>query len=420
MPEQNATPTGQPPASAVRAGSESDPGAHIAERTAERAAKIRQVFRQEYGADPDVIARAPGRVNLIGEHTDYNDGFVFPVAIDRDVFVAARATTDDRVRLYAANFKRRTEFPLGDVRHYPPERWSHYERGVVLMLQRDGHRIGGFQAAIEGDVPSGAGLSSSAAVEVATATALKALFGLDVDPVHLAVLCQRAENEFVGVNSGIMDQFISALGAREAALFIDCRSLEYRHVPIKGDVQIVVADTSVKRGLVDSEYNTRRTECETAVRLLGERLPNVRALRDVTLAQFERYQDQLPEVVRRRARHVISENERVEQSVSALDAGDLETFGRLMYESHESLHDDYQVTIPQLDALVGAARDVPGVLGARMTGAGFGGCTVNLVRTDAVDAFLNVVPERYRRETGLDPRVYVCQVVDGAGVVSLT
>ncbi len=385
-------------------------------------AKIRQIFEREFGAAPDVIARAPGRVNLIGEHTDYNDGFVFPVAIDRDVYVAARATGDERARLYAANFRRRTEFPLADVRHHPSERWSHYERGVVLMLQREGFAVGGFQAAIEGDVPSGAGLSSSAAVEVATATALKALFGLDLDPVKLAVLCQRAENQFVGVNSGIMDQFISALGRRDSALLVDCRSLDHRHVPLRGDVQIVVADTAVKRGLVDSEYNQRRAECETAVSLLAPQIAGaaisgeapVRALRDVTSEQLVRFGDSLPPTVLRRAQHVISENERVLRGVAALEANDLAEFGRLMYESHASLRDDYEVTIPQLDVMVAAARDISGVMGSRMTGAGFGGCTVSLVETAAVDRFLADVPPRYRRETGLDPRVYVCQVVDGA------
>ncbi|HET7771239.1 MAG TPA: galactokinase, partial [Chloroflexota bacterium] len=347
--------------------------------TEDRKTKISRIFRDRFGSAPTVVARAPGRVNLIGEHTDYNDGFVFPAAIDRDVYVAARATDDGRARLYAANFRRKTEFPLSDVRHQPSERWSHYERGVVVMLQQDGHQVGGFEAAIEGDVPSGAGLSSSAAVEVATATALKALFDLQLDPVRLAVLCQRAENQFVGVNSGIMDQFISALGQRATALLIDCRSLEYRHVPLGESAQIVVADTSVKRGLVDSEYNARRAECEEAVRLLSQRVAGVRALRDVSAVQLREHEALLPEVVRRRARHVVTENERTLRSVAALEAGDLGAFGRLMDESHASLRDDYEVTVPPLDAMVDAAHNVSGVLGSRMTGAGFGGCTVSLV-----------------------------------------
>jgi len=398
----------------------------------DRYERLRLTFGAEFGAEPEVIARAPGRVNLIGEHTDYNDGFVLPVAIDRDIRVAARRRPDRTVRLLAADFGRRSAFSLDDIRHDPAERWSHYERGVALMLQRAGYRLGGFEAAIEGEVPTGAGLSSSAAVEVATGTGLKALFGLDIGPVQLALLCQKAENEFVGVNSGIMDQFISVFGKRGHALFLDCRSLETKQVPVQrsavgdrrsesesGDgVQIVVADTSVKRGLVDSQYNQRRLECEEAVRRLSQWLPGVTALRDVTYEQFQRYAGHLPEVVRRRARHVITEDERVLASVEALAGGDLVTFGRLMDESHTSLRDDYEVSIPQLDVMVEAARAVPGVLGSRMTGAGFGGCTVSLVRAEAVAQFRRQVPEQYRARTALEATIYVCQAADGAGVVA--
>jgi galactokinase len=384
----------------------------------EAASKLRRVFRDEFGAEPELVARAPGRVNLIGEHTDYNDGFVLPVAIDRDVRVAVRRRPDRRVRLFAANFRRRSAFSLHDVRHQPGERWSHYQRGVVVMLQRAGFDVGGFDAAIDGDVPSGAGLSSSAAVEVATATALKALFGLDLDSVRLALLCQQAENEFVGVNCGIMDQFISTLGRRDAALFLDCRTLETRQVPIPAGVQLVVADTAVKRGLVDSEYNERRGQCEEATRLLAQRVPDVRALRDVTLEQLERCAGDLSEIVYRRARHVISENQRVLESVEALERGDLAAMGRLMDASHASLRDDYEVTVPQLDVMVEAAHAVPGVVGARMTGAGFGGCTVNLVRAGAAQRFVEQVPRRYRAKTGLDPRIFVCRAVDGATVLA--
>jgi galactokinase len=288
------------------------------------------------------------------------------------------------------------------------------------MVQGAGYTLGGFDAVVEGEVPSGAGLSSSAAVEVATATALKALFELDLDPVRLALLCQKAENEFVGVACGIMDQFISALGREGHALFLDCRSLQTRHVPVgatggsAGGVQIVVADTAVKRGLVDSEYNQRRAECQEAVRLLGERLPGIAALRDVSPEDFIRYGEALPPVVRRRARHVVTEDARVLESVAALSAGDLATFGRLMHQSHVSLRDDYEVTVPQLDVMVEAALAVPGVLGSRMTGAGFGGCTVSLVEDGAVERFLSEVPAAYRSQTGLEPRVYPCRVVDGA------
>jgi galactokinase len=398
--------------------------------------RLRQMFRAEFGAEPEVIARAPGRVNLIGEHTDYNDGFVLPVAIDRDVRVAARRRPDGEVHLFAASFGRRSRFEIAAIGHDPSERWSDYERGVAVMLQQAGFVLGGFDAVVEGDVPSAAGLSSSAAVEVATATALKALFDLDVDPVKLALLCQKAENEFVGVACGIMDQFISALGRKGHALFLDCRSLETQHVPVgaaaedeggagaataapgTGGVQIVVSDTAVKRGLVDSEYNQRRAECQEAVRLLGGHLAGIRALRDVTPEDLIRFGEDLPPVVRRRARHVVTENARVLESVAALSVGDLTTFGRLMHQSHVSLRDDYEVTVPELDAMVEAALAVPGVLGSRMTGAGFGGCTVSLVEAGAVERFLAEVPEAYRSRTGLEPRVFACRVVDGARVLA--
>lgn len=386
--------------------------------------RLRQNFREQFGAQPEVTARAPGRVNLIGEHTDYNDGFVLPVAIDREVRVSARRRSDSEVHLFAANFERRTVFHLENVQHHPKERWSHYQRGVVLMLQRRGYKLGGFEAVIDGDVPSGAGLSSSAAVEVAMGTAITALFGLDVEPVQLALLCQEAENEFVGVNCGIMDQFISALGRRDYALFLDCRSLETRQVPLRGasgageaGTQIVVSDTAVKRGLVDSEYNRRRAECEEAVRRLSQLLPGITALRDVTPERLEQHAAELPEVVRRRARHVVTENARVLASVDALLSGDLATFGRLMDESHASLRDDYEVSVPQLDVLVTAAQSIPGVLGSRMTGAGFGGCTVSLVRGEAVAEFERQVPRAYRSQTGLEPSIYVCRPVDGASLL---
>jgi len=389
--------------------------------------QLATAFQREFGADPEVITRAPGRVNLIGEHTDYNDGFVLPVAIDREIRVAVRRRPDAQARLLAINLGRRSSFDVRDIHHDPSERWSHYERGVVLMLRQRGYDVGGFELAIEGDLPSGAGLSSSAAVEVATGLALDALFGFGIERVPLALLAQRAENDFVGVKSGIMDQFIAALGRRDTALFLDCRSLETQHVPIppapalpmrpQEPVRIVVADTTVKRGLVDSEYNRRRAECEEAVRRLAQHLPGTKALRDVTLEQFMRYAAELPETVRKRARHVIAENQRVLASVAALERGDLDQFGRLMYESHASLHDDYEVTIPQLDVLVEAARAVPGVFGSRMTGAGFGGCTVSLVRESAVATFEREVPAAYRARTGLDPKIYVCRAVDGASII---
>jgi galactokinase len=266
-------------------------------------------------------------------------------------------------------------------------------------------------------VPIGSGLSSSAAIEVAVLFAYGAVSGLEIDGVTAAKLAQRAENAFVGVNSGIMDQFISRNGKAGYALLIDCRSLEYRAVPLNtGDAKIVIADTAKRRGLVDSEYNARRAECETAVRLLGKHLPGINALRDVTVEQFERYQDDLPEVTRKRARHVITEDARTLRAVDLLSSGDLEAFGKLMDESHVSLRDDYEVSCPELDAMAELAWIQEGVLGSRMTGAGFGGCTVSLVRDYAVDAFVREVSTKYTERTGLEPSLYVTEAAAGAEV----
>ncbi|NLS77493.1 MAG: galactokinase [Chloroflexi bacterium] len=370
-------------------------------------------FASLYGAPPQVVVAAPGRVNLIGEHTDYNDGFVMPVAIDRQVVIAASPRDDDRVELHSLDMGGQSAFSLGDIRPDPRQRWSNYQRGVALMLQKQGHRIGGMNAVITGDVPIGAGLSSSAAVEVATGYTFKTLYGLELDRVALALLAQRAENEFVGMRCGIMDQYISALGQANHALMIDCRSLEYKLVPVPPGVSIIVCDTRVQRGLVDSEYNARRLECETGARLLG-----VRALRDVTPAEFERRAAELPELTRRRCRHVVYEDQRVLDSIAALERGDLAAFGALMAASHASLRDDYQVSCKQLDIMVEAAAALPGVHGARMTGAGFGGCTVNLVESGQAAAFSAAVAAAYAQATGLTPQIYVCRAEDGVRALS--
>lgn len=370
-------------------------------------------FASLYGAPPQVVVAAPGRVNLIGEHTDYNDGFVMPVAIDRQVVIAASPRDDDRVELHSLDMGGQSAFSLGDIRPDPRQRWSNYQRGVALMLQKQGHRIGGMNAVITGDVPIGAGLSSSAAVEVATGYTFKTLYGLELDRVALALLAQRAENEFVGMRCGIMDQYISALGQANHALMIDCRSLEYKLVPVPPGASIIVCDTRVQRGLVDSEYNARRLECETGARLLG-----VRALRDVTPAEFERRAAELPELTRRRCRHVVYEDQRVLDSIAALERGDLAAFGALMAASHASLRDDYQVSCKQLDIMVEAAAALPGVHGARMTGAGFGGCTVNLVESGRAAAFSAAAAAAYAQATGLTPQIYVCRAEDGVRALS--
>ena len=377
-------------------------------RLASLASRVVEAFAREFGGEPAVLVAAPGRVNLIGEHTDYNDGFVLPAAIDRHVVMAARPRADRNVRLHAADMGESAEFDLDDISSDEVCRWSNYERGVAWALQGAGYVLQGMDAVVAGDVPVASGLSSSAAVEVATAFAFQTLSDLNLDGVQRALLCQKAENEFVGMRCGIMDQYIISLGRRDHALLIDCRSLEYRVVPVPAGMSLVTCDTQKRRGLVDSEYNTRRNECEAGARALG-----VPALRDVSVATFEARQGELAEVTRKRCRHVITENQRVMDAVAALEAGDLGRFGALMNASHVSLRDDYEVSCAELDAMVEAAWRQPGVLGARMTGAGFGGCTVNLVEDGAIEAFLARVPAEYQQRTGLEARVYVSRAEQG-------
>ena len=366
-------------------------------------------YRDAFGGVPELVVAAPGRVNLIGEHTDYNDGFVLPVAIDRQVIIAASRCSDERVDLRSLDMGGSSAFTLHDIGLDPTAPWSNYERGVAKILVGEGLGLGGMNAVITGDVPIGAGLSSSAAVEVATAYTFNELYDLGLDRVKLALLAQRAENEFVGMRCGIMDQYISALGRANHALMIDCRTLDYQLVPVPEGVSIIVCDTKVRRGLVDSEYNARRQECEAGAGILG-----VTALRDVTAEEFEARASALPEITRKRCRHVVYENQRVLDSVKALRQGDLSAFGELMFASHASLRDDYEVSCEQLDVMVEVAREVEGVYGARMTGAGFGGCTVNLVGSASADAFAARVAPAYTAATGLIPAIYVCSAEDGA------
>jgi galactokinase len=374
-----------------------------------------QAFTQHFPGLAPRFFQAPGRVNLIGEHTDYNGGFVLPVAIDHQVLIAARPRTDDQVNLWSVSFQQASSFALKHITHDPTAPWSNYVRGVAWALQEKSFPLLGMDAVITGDVPIGSGLSSSAAMEVAAAVTFRALCGLDLPDVAMALLCQRAENEFVGMKCGIMDQFISTLGQRGHALLIDCRSLNYELAPLPTGVAIVVCDTMKRRGLVDSEYNARRRECEQGVELLRPYLPGIQLLRDVTSADLARYGHLLPPAVLKRCRHVVSEDERTVQAVAALRAGQVAEFGRLMDESHISLRDDYQVSCRELDCMVELAHAAPGCLGARMTGAGFGGCTVNLVRAKDAAAFAQQVASRYAAEMGVNPEIYVCKASAGAG-----
>jgi galactokinase len=370
-------------------------------------------------APPTHLIRAPGRVNLIGEHTDYNDGFVLPLAIDRAVYIALRSTGGDTIRLHSLDFPGEpAEFPLDAARLESPAPanggWVEYVKGVAWALHAAGYPLAGWEGVLAGDVPVGAGLSSSAALEMAVARAFATVAGFPWDPPAMARAGQRAENAWVGVNCGIMDQMISAAAIAGHALLIDCRTLDTRAVPLPLGTAIAILDTMTRRGLVDSAYNERRAQCEAAAAFFG-----VPALRDVTLAQFELRAGDLDPLPRRRARHVIAENERVLATVAALEAGDAPLAGALLNASHTSLSDDFEVSSPALDAMVTCAQSHPATYGARMTGAGFGGCAVALVDAAQVDAFVAAVTACYQAKTGSEPALYVTGASAGASATLL-
>lgn len=358
--------------------------------------------------------RAPGRVNLIGEHTDYNDGFVMPAAIDVSTFVSVWPREDRKLQIRSENFPDEIEFELDQPNPAPRKHWSDYAVGVAVMLERAGYRLRGARLEIRSEVPVGSGLSSSAAVEVATACALAANSELTIDRRELALLCQRAENEFAGARVGIMDQFVSLFGKPQRALLLDCRSLVFKLLPLPDTVNLVICNTMVKHALASSAYNERRAQCEAGVQHLARFLPKVKALRDVTLDELEQFGVDLPEVVYRRCRHVITENARVLAAGEALKQHDLQRFGELMAESHRSLRDDYEVSSEELNVMVELARKVEGVYGARMTGGGFGGCTVNIVRVENVAEFKAYVAGQYERIMKLRPEIYICEASNGA------
>jgi galactokinase len=375
---------------------------------------IEENFQGIFGGAPEVIVRAPGRVNLIGEHTDYNLGYVLPAAIDRYVRFAGRRRADRTVHVHSLDFESSVEFSLEAIEKDTVHAWSNYLRGVSKFLEADGHRLVGADIVFGGDVPLGAGLSSSAAVEVGAVAFWRKLLGLSLDRLYAVKLARRAENEFVGVPCGIMDQFISALGRKDHALFLDCRDLKYRHVPLRGDANIVVCNSGVKRALAQSEYEVRLKQCREAVAQLRQTGLEVESLRDVKLADLILRGKALDRLLLKRATHVVGENDRVREAVRVLEQGDLQFFGRLMNQSHKSLRDDYEVSSKELDTLVELAQKQPGVLGARMTGAGFGGCTVNLVKQEAAAAFAEAVGKGYHDALGLRAEIYVCQASDGA------
>lgn len=376
--------------------------------------ELRRRFQEMYGTAPRVF-RAPGRVNLIGEHTDYNDGFVLPMAINRQTCVAGARRTDRKVRFHTLDLNRSAEFDLDAESVITRGSWTNYVEGVAREIERDGIRLAGADLLITSDVPVGAGLSSSAALEISVGFCLLALSNAEIDRVKLALAGQRAEHEFTGARTGIMDQFIAARGQTGHALLIDCRALEATPVPLdSSQTVIVICDTGVKHNLASSEYNRRRADCEQGVELLREFLPDIRALRDVSATEFALYEDRLPEPVRRRCRHVITENARTLRAVEALRRDDLKEFGNLMFASHASLQHDYEVSCVELDTLVRIATDAQGVYGARMTGGGFGGCTVNLVRRSHLEEFQQTILREYRRATNRDARIYISEAAGGA------
>jgi len=373
-------------------------------------------FQALFGTTPKVY-RAPGRVNLIGEHTDYNDGFVLPAAIGFSCWVAFAPREDNKLVIHAESFSDSVEIHLNHPMPAPLGKWSDYPLGVASVLQQDGYALHGASLLIRGDVPLGAGLSSSAALEVSTGLALLDNSGYQVDRTRLSLLCQRAENEFVGARCGIMDQFIACHGQAGHGLMLDCRSLDFRLIPIPSGVNLVICNTMVKHEHSSGEYNKRRAECEEGVRVLAKVFPGIRALRDVTLAQLEQNRYRLPMVVYKRCRHVITENDRVCAAALSLQNAGIQSLGKLMADSHRSLRDDYEVSCAELDLMVELACQQKGVFGARMTGGGFGGCTINLVSAECTAEFQRDVAAGYYSATRKRPEIYVCQAAQGAEMI---
>ena len=363
---------------------------------------------------------SPGRVNLIGEHTDYNGGFVFPCALDFGTYAVVKKKEDKIFRMYSKNFQNLgiIEFNLDNLVYDKKDNWANYPKGVIKTFLDKNYKIdSGFDVLFFGNIPNGAGLSSSASIEVLTAVILKDLFKLDVDMIEMVKICQATENNFIGVNCGIMDQFAVGMGKKDNAILLDCNTLKYEYVPVKlKNMSIVIANTNKKRGLADSKYNARRADCQAAVKTLNKNGVNIKYLGELTVAEFEKVkhfltnEDQL-----KRATHAVTENERAKIAVEFLKKDDIAEFGRLMNKSHISLRDDYEVTGLELDSLVEAAWEEKGTVGSRMTGAGFGGCTVNIVENDYVDSFIKNVGKKYKEKTGLEASFYIANIGDGAG-----
>jgi galactokinase len=382
-----------------------------------KARELTQHFEKLFGDRPRMF-RAPGRVNLIGEHTDYNDGFVMPAAVAFSTYVAIAARPDRKLLIHSEEFPGNFEF---DIDHLPEQRtgaWCDYVLGVASVLRQHGQKLQGAHLLVDGEVPIGAGLSSSAALEVSSALALMSLGETQLPLSEVAQICRQAENSFVGARVGIMDQFVSCLGKAGHALLLDCRSLEFQLVPIPAGISLVVCNTMTKHDLATGAYNARREECEEGVRYFQKWNPTIRALRDVSVELLDQHAPELPATIAKRCSHVVRENQRTLEAARALTEGDLDRVGKLMGESHDSLRDLYEVSCRELDIMVEAARDLPGFCGGRMTGGGFGGCTVNLVRQEHAEIFAKRIGERYQQLTGITAQVYLCTAEDGAAEIS--
>lgn len=376
--------------------------------------KVSRGFQEKFGTAPQLIAKAPGRVNLIGEHTDYNDGFVLPMAIDRAIWIALRPRPDQEVHLTSLDYGDTAVFNLDNVSK-GEKHWIEYVKGVAWALQQEGHALQGWEGIMTGNIPRGSGLSSSAGLELATARAFTAVSNLTWNAPQMARLSQKAENQWVGVNCGIMDQMIAAVGQKGQAVLIDCRTLDTQAVPLPQGTAVVVLDTGTRRGLVDSAYNERRQQCEAAAQYFG-----VPALRDVTVAEFLEMESQLEALIRKRARHVVTENQRTVNAAHAMKIDDAPMLGQLMNDSHTSLRDDFEVSCQELDVMVEIAQAQPSCYGARMTGAGFGGCAVALINQFEADEFVQIVAAAYEAQSAHKPNVYVCAASQGATILSVS
>lgn len=371
-------------------------------------------FKKHYGYHPQYLIQAPGRVNLIGEHTDYNDGFVLPCAIDYSTIIASAKRSDQQINIYANNFQEEDHFSLSSsLPKNNTQLWANYIRGVIVYLKEVNPNFQGCDLLVNGNIPLGSGLSSSAALEVSIATTFKTLYNLPIPPKEIALLCQKAENKFVGCNCGIMDQFISTLGEKDHALLIDCRNLTTQSIPIPPDISIVIINSNVQHGLVDSEYNLRRQQCEAASKIL-----NISKLRDATLEQLEAHKSKMSEIIYRRARHIITENNRTLAAAKALSRNDLKSMAQLMHESHQSMKNDFEITVPPIDYLVNLIQqESHNQIGVRMTGGGFGGCVVALVPNEQVNMIQKLVSTHYFAKTGLHESFYICHASQGANII---